>query len=193
MLRSEGRCRRVPLFKRSTLADQMAAEIQQEAALYKERCRELHEEFRERLRRRDETKTELAEFDAELSRLQGRGVSLLGQMNAATRGGDDERLREMEKSYGKNSRELDRVGRRREKAARRFADADLDEEETARELARTASDLLEEHAAHTRELKGRLIELLDALDVQKGEVNRAAAPLIEEHDLRRSPGGTRKG
>lgn len=179
----------MPLFKRSTLADQMAVEIQQEAALYKERCKGLHEEFRERLRRRDETKAELAEFDAELSGLQGRGISLLGQLNDATRSGDDERLREMEKSYGRNSRELDRVGRRREKAARRFAAADLDEEESARALARAASDLLEEHAAHTRELKGRLIELLDALDVQKGEVNRAAAPLIEEHDLRRSPGG----
>ena len=177
----------MPLFKRSTLADQMAAEIQREAEIYKERCKGLHDEFRERLRRRDETKTELAEFDAELSRLQGRGVSLLGQLNDATRGGDDDRLREMEKSYGRNSRELDRVGRRREKAARRFAAADLDEEETARELARTASDLLEEHAARTREMKGRLIELLDALDVQKGEVNRAAAPLIEEHDLRRGP------
>lgn len=179
----------MPLFKRSTLADQMAAEIQQEAALYKERCKGLHEEFQERLRRRDEAKSELAEVDAELSRLQGRGISLLGQLNDATRNGDDERLREMEKSYGRNSRELDRVGRRREKAARRFATAGLDEEESARTLARTASDLLEEHAAHTRELKGRLIELLDTLDVQKGEVNRAAAPLIEEHDLRRSPGG----
>ena len=179
----------MPLFKRSTLADQMAAEIQQEAELYKERCKALHDEFRERLRRRDETKTELAEFDAELSSLQGRGVSLLGQLNDATRGGDDDRLRETEKNYGRNSRELDRVGRRREKSARRVADADLDEEETARELARAASDLLEEHAARTRELKGRLIELLDALDVQKGEVSRAAAPLIEEHDLRRSPGG----
>ena len=183
----------MPLFKRSTLADQIAAEIQQEADLYKERCNGLHEEFRERLRRRDETKTELVEIDAELSRLQGRGISLLGQLNSATRNGDDDKLREMEKSYGKNSRELDRVGRRREKAARRFAAADLDEEETARDLARTASDLLEEHAARTRELKGRLIELLDALDVQKGEVNRAAAPLIEEHDLRRSPGGLQRG
>lgn len=179
----------MPLFKRSTLADQMAVEIQQEAALYKERCKGLHEEFRERVHRRDEAKAELAEVDAELSTLQGRGISLLGQLNDATRSGDDERLREMEKSYGRNSRELDRVGRRREKAARRFATAGLDEEESARALARTASDLLEEHAAHTRELKGRLIELLDTLDVQKGEVNRAAAPLIEEHDLRRSPGG----
>ena len=177
----------MPLFKKSTLADQMAAEIENEAESYKGRCKELHEEFRERLRRRDETKTALAEYDAELSRLQGRGISLLGQLNDATRSGDDARLKEMERSYGRNSRELDRVGRRREKAARAFAAADLDEEETARELARAASDLLDEHAARTRELKGRLIELLDALDVQKGEVNRAAAPLIEEHDLR-SPG-----
>ncbi|CAA9472994.1 MAG: hypothetical protein AVDCRST_MAG25-2176 [uncultured Rubrobacteraceae bacterium] len=177
----------MPLFKRSTLADQMAVEIQQEAALYKERCKNLHEEFRERLRRRDETKAELAEIDTELSRLQGRGISLLGQLNDATRSGDDDRLREMEKSYGRNSRELDRVGRRREKAARRFAAADLDEEESARSLARAASDLLDEHAARTRELKGRLIELLDTLDVQKGEVSRAAASLIEEHDLRRRP------
>ena len=183
----------MPIFKRSTMADQIAAEIEQEAERYKERCKNLHEEFRERLRSRDEAKTELAGFDAELSRLQGRGVSLLGQLNAATRSGDDERLREMEKSYGRNSRELDRVGRRREKAARRFDAADLDEEQTARELARAASDLLEEHAARTRELKGRLIELLDALDVQKGEVNRAAASLIEEHDLRRSPGGSQRG
>lgn len=181
----------MPLFKKSTLADQMADEIQNEARLYKERCKGLHEEFRERLRRRDEAKALLAELDAEMSRLQGRGVSLLGQLNAATRSGDEEKLREMEKSYGRNSRELDRVGRRREKAARQFAAADLDEEETARELARAASDLLDEHAARTRELKGRLIELLDALDVQKGDVNRAAAPLIEEHDLRRSPGGLR--
>lgn len=183
----------MPLFKRSTLADQIAAEIQQEGALYKERCKALHEEFRERLRNRDETKTELAEIDAEMSTLQGRGISLLGQLNAATRSGDDEKLREAGKGYGRNSRDLDKVGRRREKAARRFAAADLDEEETARELARAASNLLEEHAARTRELKGRLIELLDALDAQKAEVSRAAASLIEENDLRRSPGGPRKG
>ena len=176
----------MPSFKsKGNLGDQMAAEIEREAELYKQRCEKLHEEFKEKLRRRDEAKTDLSKVDAELGTLQGTGVSLLGELNAATRSGDEEKLRRAEKGYGKNSRQLDKVGRRREKIARKFAEADLDEEGAARDLARAASDLLEEHAARTRELKGRLIELLDTLDARKAEVARTAAPLIEEHDLRR--------
>ena len=183
----------MPLFRRETLEEQLAAQIERESEWCKKRCDELHEEFRSRLRSRDEAKAALSAVSEELSELQGRRVSLLGRLNAATRGGDEEKLEELERNYEENLRELARIRRRRDGAARRLAAVELDEEEAARELARTASALLEEHAARAGELKERLRGLMDALDERQEEVAQAAFPLIEEYEIRRPRSGSQDG
>ncbi len=172
------------LFERKTLAERMAVEIDRESERYKRRCEELHEEFTSRLRSRDQARADLAVVDEEMVQLQGTGVTLLGRLNAATTGGDERGLAEFERGYKQNSRRLDRVGRRRDKAARRLAAVELDEREAAGELARNASAVVEEHAARTREMKEQLKSLLEALDERHEEVARAAVPLTEEHERR---------
>ena len=185
--RRVGRDRGMPIFgffDRRPLAERMAAEIDRESELYKRRCEELHEEFLSRLRSRDRARADLAAVEEEMSELQGMGVTLLGRLNAATTKGDEGALAEFERGYKQNSRRLDRVGRRRDKAARRLAALELDEREAAGELARNAQAAVEEHAERTREIKGRLQDLLRVLDERHEEVARAAVPLAEEHERR---------
>ena len=174
-------------FDRRSLVERMAAEIARESELYKRRCDELHEEFLSRLRSRDRAREDLAAVEEEMRELQGTGVALLGRLNAATTGGDEGALAEFERGYKQNSRRLDRVGRRRDKAARRLAALELDEREAVGELARAAAAVVEEHAERTREIRGRLEDLLRALDERHEEVARAAVPLTEEHERRQPP------
>ena len=174
-------------FDRRPLAERMAAEIDRESERYRRRCEELHEEFLGRLRNRDRARADLAAVDEEMSELQGTGITLLGRLNAATTGDDEGGLAEFERGYKENSRLLDKVGRRRDKTARRLAALELDEKEAADELARNAAAQVEEHAERTREIKERLEDLLRALDERHEEVARAAAPLTEEHERRQPP------
>ncbi len=171
-------------FDRRPLARRMAEEIEQEAERYRARCRELHEEFLDWLRRRDRARADLAAVDEEMSELQGAGITLLGRLNAATTTGDEGGLAEFEQGYKKNSKRLDKVGRRRDKVARRLAALELDEREAANELARDAEAVVEEHAARTQEMRERLAKLLAMLDEQHEAVANAAAPLVEEHERR---------
>lgn len=177
------------IFGRKTLVQQMESEIEEEAELSKDLCEELHEEFKERLRRRDEARRTLRSVEEEIQELQGVGVSLLGRLNAANAAGDEKKLQEFQKAYRRNSQVLDRVGRRRDKAARGVAAADLDERETAEELARAGAAVLEDHAEHTTEVKERLKALIEVLDKRHEEVALAAAPLVEEHERRVRPRG----
>jgi hypothetical protein len=169
------------------LDERMEDEIGAEAEKSKELCEELHEEFLARLRRRDEAREALEAVNEEIRDLQGVGVSLLGRLNAAMEAGDESRLDEFRKAYKQNSRELDRVGRRREKAARELAEADLNEREAAEELSRAAAAVVEDHAEHTGRVKERLKALMDALDERHEEVALSAVPLAEEHERRSRP------
>lgn len=178
----------MPFFRRKPLTEGLAAQINREAERYERRCEEMHEEFLERLRSRDRARAELAAVEGEMSELQGAGVDLLGRLNAATTAGDEGAISDFEKGYKENSKRLDRVGRRRDKAARKLAALDLDEREAADELARDASAVVEEHAARTRELKERLEGLLAQLDERHEAVAKAALPLAEEHERRRPRG-----
>jgi chromosome segregation ATPase len=174
-------------FDRRPLAERMAEEIEQEAERYRARCRELHEEFLDWLRSRDQARADLAAVDEEMSELQGAGITLLGRLNAATTTGDEGGLAEFERGYKKNSKQLDKIGRKRDKAARRLAALELDEREAAGELARDAAAVVEEHATSTREMKERLEELLVMLDERHEAVAKAAVPLTGEHVRRQPP------
>jgi chromosome segregation ATPase len=169
---------------RRPLAERMAEEIRQEAERYRARCRELHEEFLDWLRRRDRARADLAAVDEEMSELQGAGITLLGRLNAATTTGDEGGLAEFERGYKKNSKQLDKVGRRRDKTARRLAALEFDEREVANELAREAATVVEEHAARTQEMRESLERLLVMLDEQHEAVANAAVPLVEERERR---------
>ena len=171
-------------FDRRPLAERMAGEIKQESERHRARCRELHEEFLDWLRRRDRARADLAAVDEEMRELQGAGITLLGRLNAATTTGDEGGLAEFEQGYKKNSKQLDKVGRRRDKAARRLAALELDEREVANELARDAAEVVEEHAARTQEIRERLEKLLVMLDEQHEAVAKAAVPMLEEHERR---------
>jgi chromosome segregation ATPase len=171
-------------FDRRPLAERMAGEIEQESERHRARCRELHEEFLDWLRRRDRARADLAAVDEEMRELQGAGITLLGRLNAATTTGDEGGLAEFEQGYKKNSKQLDKVGRRRDKAARRLAALELDEREVANELARDAAEVVEEHAARTQEIRERLEKLLVMLDEQHEAVAKAAVPMLEEHERR---------
>ena len=171
-------------FVRRPLAERMAGEIEQESERHRARCRELHEEFLDWLRRRDRARADLAAVDEEMRELQGAGITLLGRLNAATTTGDEGGLAEFEQGYKKNSKQLDKVGRRRDKAARRLAALELDEREVANELARDAAEVVEEHAARTQEIRERLEKLLVMLDEQHEAVAKAAVPMLEEHERR---------
>jgi len=174
-------------FERRPLAERMAEEIEREAEQYRTRCRELHEEFLDWLRRRDRARADLAAVDKEMSELQGAGVTLLGRLNTATTTDDEGGLAEFERGYKDNSKRLDKVGRRRDKTARRLAALELDEREAAGELARDAATVVEEHAARAREMKERLKNLLEMLDERHDVVAKAAVPLVEEHERRQPP------
>lgn len=171
-------------FDRRPLAERMAGEIEQESERHRARCRELHEEFLDWLRRRDRARADLAAVDEEMRALQGAGITLLGRLNAATTTGDEGGLAEFEQGYKKNSKQLDKVGRRRDKAARRLAALELDEREVANELARDAAEVVEEHAARTQEMRERLEKLLVMLDEHHEAVAKAAVPMVEEHQRR---------
>ena len=171
-------------FDRRPLAERMAGEIEQESERHRARCRELHEEFLDWLRRRDRARADLAAVDEEMRELQGAGITLLGRLNAATTTGDEGGLAEFEQGYKKNSKQHDKVGRRRDKAARRLAALELDEREVANELARDAAEVVEEHAARTQEIRERLEKLLVMLDEQHEAVAKAAVPMLEEHERR---------
>ena len=175
--------------RKKPLDEQMKEEIGEEARHSKELCGDLHEEFKERLRRRDEARKTLERVNEEIRDLQGIGVSLLGRLNAATTTGDEDRMAEFRRSYRRNSRQLDRAGRRREKATRNLAQAELNEREAAEELSRAAATVVEDHAEYVGLVKERLKALMDVLDERHEEVALSAVPLAEEYERRSRPRG----
>lgn len=178
------------IFRRATLPELMATEIEREAELFRRYCDELHEEFKERIQRRNEARATLPPLNEEVAKLQGVGVSLLRRLNAANQDGDEQKLQEFRKSYKKNVRQLDKAVRRRDRVAEALAASEHDEQDAARELAQDAADVVEDHAARVRELKERLEGLMKALDEHHEEVAQAAAPLEEEYERRRPDGET---
>ena len=65
----------------------MTSEVRTEVEEYLRRCETLHEEFRERLRVRDESQDKLSEAEKGVKSLQLEGVSLLGDFSSAMSAG----------------------------------------------------------------------------------------------------------
>lgn len=166
---------------RRSFEEQLFSVIGREFERYGQRCRELHEDFLRRVRLREEARKELAAAKAEVQKLQGRGVSLLGETNTAMLDEDEGALKRVKSRHDLLSRKLDRAQSRKEEAATRLAGVEFDEREAARELMQAGHNQLEEARAHAAELRNFLDELLDA---QQQEISEAAKLLTEEHEAR---------
>lgn len=163
---------------RRSLEEQMSVEVEREFERYRRRCEELHEEFLYRVRMRDEMREELAAIDEEIQDLQGRGVSLLGEMNTAMLEEDDRTLKSVRSRHDTFSREIGRAQSRKDSVAKKLAELEFDEQELARELMEASQSQLEEATARARELKTFFDELLDA---RQREISEAADLLTGEH------------
>lgn len=167
--------------------ERMISEVRTELEDYRRRCEALHEEFRQRLRVRDDARAALSESEESIKSLQMAGVSLLGDFSAAMSAGDDEKLREAERDYKRHSRELAKAEKRRDTLAGRLEDVEVEDEEAARELRAAVSEVLDEYARRVEERKQWLIGVMETLDEQREELARAADPLVEEYESRKSP------
>ena len=169
--------------------ERMLLEIEAELQSHVERCKVLHENFEQQLRRRDEALATLAEADGRIKELQREGVSLLGSLNRAMVSGDEDRLRRLEGSQKENSRELVRARKSRENAARQLDEVELDEVEAARGLKQDVLDVLHGYAALVEQRRERLDMLLGTLKDKQGELAQTAAPIIAEYESRRGEEG----
>lgn len=165
----------------------MISEVRAELEDYRRRCEALHEEFRQRLRVRDDARAALSESEESIKSLQMEGVSLLSDFSAAMSAGDDEKLREAERGYKRHSRELAKAEKRRDTLAGRLKAVEVNDEEAARELRDAVSEVLDEYARRVEERKQWLIGVIETLDEQREELARAADPLVEEYESRKSP------
>lgn len=165
----------------------MISEVRAELGDYRRRCEALHEEFRQRLRVRDDARAELTESGEKLRSLQMEGVSLLGDFSTAMSARDDDRLRKLDREYKRHSRELAKAEKHSETLAAKLEDVEVDEEEAARKLRDAVSEVLDEYARRVRERQEWLTSVMETLDYQREELAREAAPLIEEYESRRGP------
>lgn len=167
--------------------ERMISEVRAEVDDYLRRCEALHEEFRQRLSVRDGVRDELSEAEENIKTLQIKGVALLGEFSAAISSGDDEKLRETESIYKRHYRELGKAEQHREVLTAKLEEIGLEDKESARELKASASELLDEYSRDIKERKQWLTGVMEALDDQREELGRKAAPLLEEYESRKSP------
>lgn len=170
-----------------TPEERMASEIEAELAVFRKRCEKLHEEFRRRLRARDEARDALSEAEEILSSVQMEGVGLLGSLNTAMSEGDEEKLKQQKRGYKKNNRDLVRTQKKRDAAAKRLEKVDVDDESVVTELKNDVSEVLDEYAERVRDRKQRLAEFMDTLDKNHESLVRDTAPLTGEYEPRHSP------
>ena len=167
--------------------ERMISEVRAELEDYRRRCEALHEEFRQRLRVRDDARAALSESEDNIKSLQMEGVSLLGDFSTAMSADDAEKLREAERGYKRHSQKLAKAEKRRYTLAGRLEDVEAEDEEAASELRDAVSEVLDEYARRVEERKQWLTGVTEMLDEQREELARAAAPLVEEHESRKSP------
>lgn len=175
-------------FSRSESPEEsMTSEVQAEVEDYLRRCEVLHEEFRQRLRARDNARAELSEAEESIKSLQMEGVSLLSDFSSAMSAADEERLREAERAYKRHSHEIGKAEKHRDRMATELENVEVDEEDAARELKDAVSEVLDEYSQDVRERKQWLAGVMEVLDDQREELGRKAAPLIEEYESRKPP------
>ena len=170
-----------------TPEERMISEVRGELEDYRRRCETLHEEFRRRLRVRDDARATLSEADEQIKFLQKEGISLLRDFSAAMSAADDGKLRELERGYKRHSRKLGKAEKHRDRLSGRLEAVEVNEEEAAQELRDAVSEVLDEYSRCIQERKQWLTGVMETLEDQREELGWAAAPLIEEHESRRFP------
>ena len=170
-----------------TPEERMVSEIEDELAVYRKRCEALQDEFRQKLRTRDEARAALSEAEERVSAIQMEGVALLGNLNTAMSGGDAEQIKSLERGYKRNNRDLVRAQKTKNAAARRLETVVVDDEKAVSELKKDVSEVLDEYAAHAMERKQRLTGIMETLDRKQEVLARDTAPLTGEYEPRRPP------
>lgn len=176
-------------WRNRSLEAQISDGVEREFERYRRRCEELREEFLDRVKLRDEVLEEMEATEEEIRDLQGRGVSLLGEMNSAMLQSDERPLKEIRSRHDAFSRELGRVQSKKDRLAKRLAEIEFDEREAARELAQAGEDQLEEAHARAEDLKAHLGELLEA---RQREISETVKLLSGEHESRREEQESRR-
>ena len=166
---------------RRRLQDQLGAGVEAEFERHKQRCRKLLEDFEHRLAERNGMRDALSQTDGEVGKLQGRGVSLLGELNAAMREGDEKKMRTVNSSYDKLSRELSRAQDKRERMAGKLQEVDFDDLEVTHYIMRAGQKQVEDAEARIRELKDLFEGLLEE---QRRQIAQAAELLAAEYEAR---------
>lgn len=164
-----------------SLEDQISEGVEREFERYRRRCEELRGEFLERVKLRDEALEEMEATEAEIQDLQGRGVSLLGEMNDAMLKSDERPMKNVRSRHEAFSRELGRAQSKKDRLARRLSEIEFDEREAARELAQAGEEQLEEARARAEELRNFLEGLLET---RRNELSETVRLLDEEHEAR---------
>ncbi|MGB3632649.1 MAG: hypothetical protein WA982_01270 [Rubrobacteraceae bacterium] len=170
-----------------TPEERMVSEIEDELAVYRKRCEALHEEFLQKLRTRDEARAALSEAEERISSVRMEGVALLGNLNAAMSEGDEDQIKDLERGYKRNNRDLVRTQKTRDAAARKLEAVEIDDERAVSELKNDVSNVLDEYAERVRERKQRLHGFMERLDKNREALARDTAPLTGEYKPRRQP------
>lgn len=167
-----------------TPEERMVSEIEDELSVYRKRCEALHEEFRQKLRARDEARAALANAEERISTVQMEGVALLGNLNSAMSEGNEDQVKDLERGYKRNNRELIRAQRTRDAAARKLETVEVDDEKAVRDLKTAASEVLDEYAERVWERKQWLTGLMETLDNKQKMLAQDAAPLTGKYEPR---------
>lgn len=170
-----------------TPEERMVGEIETELAAYRKRCEILHDEFRQKLQVRDEARSALSEAEERISTLQMEGVALLGNLNAAISGGDDGAIKDLERAYKSNNRNLVRARKTRDAAARKLETVEVDDEQAVAALKNDVLGVLDEYAERVRERKEHLAGFAETLDRKQAALARDTAPLTGEYEPRNPP------
>lgn len=168
--------------------ERMASEVEDELAVYRRRCEALHDEFRKKLRVRDEARAALSEAEERVAVVQTEGVARLGSINAAMSGGDEEKVKELEHGYKKNNRDLLRAQKARDAAARRLEAVEVDDEKAVADLKRAATKVLDEYAKRVWSRKQWLADFTETLNRNQETLIRDAAPLTGDYEPWQPPG-----
>ncbi|CAN5907181.1 hypothetical protein BH23ACT11_BH23ACT11_00720 [soil metagenome] len=170
-----------------TPEEQMVSEIESELAVYKKRCDELHAGFRQRLRLRDDARTALAKAEERITAVRMEGVAMLGSLNSAMSEGNEDQVKNLERGYKRNNRDLVRTQKTRDAAERHLESVEVDDDEAVRDLKNDVTEVLEEYANRVQERKTRLSGFVELLDGNQEALARDTAPLTGNYAPQRAP------
>ena len=165
-----------------TTEERMISEIGSELESYRRRLESLHEEFRKKLHTRDEARAALSEADGRIEELQKEGLFLLNNLSSATSEREAEKLKKLDSNSKKNTRELVRAKKHRERLTRRLESVEVDDEKAVRDLKIAASEVLDEYSGRTAERKQWLADTAETLNSQWQTLAQEASPLTGKYE-----------